>query len=127
MNSSVTLAPMDQARSSQEWISPVGQTIDDFIVELEDRDPEFKRENELTRPRRELARVVMRRREELGIDREELADRMGTTVAVVSRLERGRQSSSAATLRRLAAALDTRLVYSFEPNGDDQQTHVIVP
>ena len=40
---------------------------------------------------------------------------MGTSVAVISRLERGRQNCSPETLQRLARALDTRLVYSFEP------------
>jgi transcriptional regulator with XRE-family HTH domain len=58
----------------------------------------------------------MIRRIELDLSQQELADRMGTTVAVISRLERGSQNFSVDTLQRLAKALDTRLVYSFEPN-----------
>lgn len=97
------------------WISPIGQSVDDWIAELEEENPEFKKDRERNRPRRELARVLMTRRTELDLSQQDLADRMGTSVAVISRLERGRQNFSPATLKRLAAAPDTRLVYTFEP------------
>lgn len=114
---SANLAPMAQAedRDTEEWISPIGTSIADLIAEDEERDPEFKKERERSRPRRELARVLMIRRIELDLSQQELADRMGTSVAVISRLERGRQNFSPSTLKRLAEALDTRLVYTFEP------------
>jgi transcriptional regulator with XRE-family HTH domain len=54
----------------------------------------------------------------------ELADRMGTSVAVISRLERRRQNLSQATLQRLARALDTKLIYTFEPNDGAKSEHV---
>jgi len=117
---SANLAPMAHAedRDTKDWISPIGQRIEDLIAEEEERDPEFRRENERNRPRRELARVLMLRRVELDLSQQELADRMGTTVAVISRLERGSQNLSTATLQRLAQALDTKLVYAFEPVDD---------
>jgi len=52
---------------------------------------------------------------------------MGTSVSVISRLERSRQNLSLATLQRLATALDTKLVCSFEPNQDGALTRVVVP
>jgi ribosome-binding protein aMBF1 (putative translation factor) len=112
-----TLDPMAQTedQDTEEWISPIGRSVEEWIAELEEENPEFKRENERNRPRRELARVLMIRRIELDLSQQELADRMGTSVAVISRLERGRQNFSPATLKRLAEALDTRLVYTFEP------------
>jgi ribosome-binding protein aMBF1 (putative translation factor) len=112
-----TLNPMAQSQDQDTagWISPIGQSVEDWVAELEAENPEFKRENERNRPRRELARVLMIRRIELDLSQQELADRMGTSVAVISRLERGRQSFSPSTLKRLAEALDTRLVYTFEP------------
>ncbi len=115
---SATLTPVARAedRDTEESISPIGRSIDELIAEEEERDPEYKRENERNRPRRELARVMMLRRIELDLSQQELADRMGTSVGVVSRLERGRQNFSPETLQRLARALETRLVYSFEPN-----------
>jgi ribosome-binding protein aMBF1 (putative translation factor) len=130
---SANLAPMAEAenRDTEEWISPIGQSIEDLIAEEEARDPEFKRENERNRPRRELSRMLMIRRIELDLTQQELADRMGTTVAVISRLERGSQNFSTATLQRLAQALDTRLVYAFEPVDDASfeyvDSFVVVP
>lgn len=114
---SATLNPMAHKgdQDTEEWISPIGRSVEDFIAELEEENPEFKRENERNRPRRELSRMLMCRRTELDLSQQELADRMGTSVAVISRLERGRQNFTPATLKRLAEALDTRLVYSFEP------------
>jgi ribosome-binding protein aMBF1 (putative translation factor) len=114
---SANLRPMAQAenRDTQEWISPIGMSIEESIAEQERLHPELKKERERNRPRRELARMLMIRRIELDLSQRELADRMGTSVAVISRLERGRQNFSPATLKRLAEALDTRLVYTFEP------------
>jgi ribosome-binding protein aMBF1 (putative translation factor) len=122
MNTASTLAvsanlnPMAEAenRDTQEWISPIGMSIEESIAEQERLHPELKKERERNRPRRELARMLMIRRIELDLTQQELADRMGTTVAVISRLERGRQNFSPSTLKRLAEALDTRLVYTFE-------------
>jgi ribosome-binding protein aMBF1 (putative translation factor) len=123
---SATLIPMGQEgkSGSEEWISPIGTSVEDWIAELEALNPEFKRENERNRPRRELARLVMIRRVELDISQEELAERMGTSVAVISRLERGRQNFSVTTLQRLAKALDTKLVYTFEPNDGADPEYV---
>ncbi len=114
---SANLAPMAQAedRDTEEWISPIGTSIEEHVAEQERLYPELKKERERNRPRRELARMLMIRRVELNLSQQELADRMGTSVAVISRLERGRQNFSPSTLKRLAEALDTRLVYSFEP------------
>jgi ribosome-binding protein aMBF1 (putative translation factor) len=106
------------------WISPIGQSVEEWITELEEKNPEFKKERERNRPRRELAQVLMLRRTELDLSQQELADRMGTSVAVISRLERGRQNFTPATLQRLARALDTRLVYSFEPIDGEKPEYV---
>jgi ribosome-binding protein aMBF1 (putative translation factor) len=114
---SANLSPMAQAEDhdTQEWISPIGMSIEESIAEQERLHPELKKERERNRPRRELARLLMLRRIELDLSQQELADRMGTSVAVISRLERGRQNFSPSTLKRLAEALDTRLIYTFEP------------
>jgi ribosome-binding protein aMBF1 (putative translation factor) len=124
---------MAQAQESdtEDWISPIGRSVADWITKQEERDPEYKRERERTRPQRELARLVLIRRTELDITQQELAERMGTSVAVISRLERGRQNFSQSTLQRLAKALDTRLIYTFEPNSgssiESPDNLVVVP
>lgn len=88
---SATLAKVEAAgdQRPEEWISPIGQSITESIEEDERLDPEYKAERERNRPRRELARVLMLRRIELDLSQQELADRMGTSVAVISRLEKG--------------------------------------
>jgi ribosome-binding protein aMBF1 (putative translation factor) len=130
MKPTVTLIPVEQQgkfESEEEWISPIGHTIDDLLADLEEVNPELKKENERERPRRELASLMMIRRAELDLSQQELADRMGTSVSVISRLERSRQDLSLATLQRLATALDTQLVCSFEPNQAGALTRVVVP
>lgn len=139
MNMALTTARSDtldrmaqtEDRGTKEWISPIGRSVEDWILELEAENPEFKKDRERNRPRRELARVLMTRRTELDLSQQELADRMGTSVSVISRLERGSQNFTPETLQRLARALDTRLVYTFEPNDGKKPQYaeslVVVP
>jgi len=63
----------------------------------------------------QIARSVIVLRAKLGISQQELASRIGTSHSAISRLESGRHKTSVATLQRIAEALDTRLVVSFEP------------
>jgi transcriptional regulator with XRE-family HTH domain len=49
-----------------------------------------------------------------GLTQEELAEGIGTTQAVIARLESGRVKPSARTLERLAKATGTRLRIIFE-------------
>ena len=128
-----TLNPMAQKedQDTDGWISPIGQSVDEFIAEQEQVHPELRKERERNRPRRELSRMLMIRRVELDLSQQELADRMGTSVAVISRLERGSQNFTPTTLKRLAEALDARLVYTFEPTDraapEYVDTLVVVP
>lgn len=54
------------------------------------------------------------RRASLGMSQQELADRMGTTKSVVSRIESRQHRTGAETLRRLAAALEGQAVFGFD-------------
>ena len=78
------------------------------------KDPEFAKEYEALRPEYELTRMLISQRLERGLSQKELAERMNTTQSVISRLESGSANPSLATLRRLADALDARLVVRFE-------------
>ena len=99
--------------------SPAGQSVSDFNAEQERLHPEYRQETERTRPLFDIAKLVIVRRTELSITQQELAERMGTSHSVISRLESGRHKFSMATLQRLARALDVKLVLGFEPNGAD--------
>jgi len=65
-------------------------------------------------PYEQFARLVIRKRMQLGLTQQELAERMETSHSVVSRLESGQHRFSFATMRKLAKALDTHLVYGFQ-------------
>ena len=65
-------------------------------------------------PEYEIIRLIISRRIEWGLTQKELAERMNTTQSVISRLESGSANPSLATLKRLADALDARLVVRFE-------------
>lgn len=122
--------PQETEPKAEEWISPIGQTITEFIEEEEERDPAYKRERERTRHLREFAKLVLIRRTELGLNQQALAERMGTSHSVISRLESGRHSFSIATMERVARALDMKLVFGFEVDGggsEPTRNLVVVP
>lgn len=61
-----------------------------------------------------LGQLIYDLRTEAGLSQRELADRMGTTQSVISRLEEGGGARNRIdTLARLARALDRHLVLSF--------------
>jgi transcriptional regulator with XRE-family HTH domain len=77
------------------------------------RNPEYRAELERLAPYEALARIVIRRRGQLGLSQAQLAKRMGTSHSAISRIESGQHPTTVQTLRRLADALDTHLVVGF--------------
>jgi transcriptional regulator with XRE-family HTH domain len=64
-----------------------------------------------------LASALIRARGAAGMSQEQVAAAMGTTQAVVARLEGGRIKPTTRTLERFAKATHTRLHISFEPES----------
>ena len=62
-----------------------------------------------------LARALIRARGDADMTQEQVAQAMGTTQAVIARLESGRVMPSTRTLERFAKATGTRLRINFEP------------
>jgi ribosome-binding protein aMBF1 (putative translation factor) len=62
-----------------------------------------------------VAEALIKARGEADMTQEQVARAMGTTQAVVARLESGRTMPSTRTLKRFAEATRTRLRISFEP------------
>jgi len=115
----------------ESWVSPIGAHVADDIAEWEARDPEFRAERERMRPYADLAKFVVRLRAREGLSQEELARRMGTTKAAISRLESGRHRPTMETLRRLAEALGGRLLVTIEmapsaKRGTAEESHEAV-
>jgi len=78
-------------------------------------DPAYQRERARLDPFEAIARQVILRRGELGLTQKELAERVGTSHSVISRLESGQHRASIATLERVGEALGLRLVVTLEP------------
>ncbi len=96
-------------------ISPVG-TPHRESMRCRARNPEYRAELERLGPYEALARIVIRRRGQLGLSQAELAQRMGTSHSAISRIESGQHATTVQTLRRLAVALETNLVVGFADN-----------
>jgi len=93
--------------------SPVGAAVSDHIKESL-KDSEFRAAYERLAPYEALARIVIKRRGALELSQGELAARMGTTAATVSRIESGQHVVTRRTLKKLADAFGARAVLGFE-------------
>lgn len=94
--------------------SPIGTTVEAEIQRQRSESRRYREAGDRLAPFEQIARVVIMRRAELGLSQQEVAERMGTTTSVISRIERGQHRTSAETLRRLAEALDGHAVFGFE-------------
>ena len=84
------------------------------------KDPEFRAEYEALEPEFALASALIEARTRAGMTQAQVAKAMGTTQAVIARLEGGRVTPSTRTLERFAKATGTRLRIRFE--RDERRT-----
>jgi ribosome-binding protein aMBF1 (putative translation factor) len=82
------------------------------------KDAEFFAAYEALEEEFALASALIKARGDAEMTQEQVAEAMGTTQAVVARLESGRVLPSTRTLERFAKATRTRLRISFEPNPE---------
>jgi transcriptional regulator with XRE-family HTH domain len=80
------------------------------VLEILRQDPGYVEAEERLRPILEIAADVIRLREEKGWTQAELARRVGTRQANISRLENGLCNPTLNFLRKVARALDTELI-----------------
>lgn len=105
--------------------SPIGSPHTEGMQKRTRRSAAYKAALEEQLPYEQFARLVIRKRMQLGLTQQELAERMGTSHSVVSRLESGQHRFNFTTMRKLAKALDTHLVYGFQdeaPDSDSRQS-----
>ena len=79
------------------------------------KDPEFRRLWQESEVEYQLARKLMEKRLSKKISQRELAIKVKTTQAVISRIESMAANPSLGLLKRLAGALNTRLEIRFLP------------
>lgn len=95
-------------------ISPIGTTATEAAARRAARSPEYRAERDRVREFEDIARLVIKFRAKHNLTQQELASRVGTSYSAISRIESGRHKTSVETLRRIARALDARLVLGFE-------------
>lgn len=80
------------------------------------RDPELQRLYEGEKVNYQVALLIRKVREELGLTQGELAKRIGTTQSVISRLEDADyEGHSLSILQRIASALKRKIVIKMDP------------
>jgi len=77
----------------------------DFKEELL-KNPEFRKEYEALKPKYEMIRTLIERRNQLRISQTQLAKTIGTKQPAISRLERGDYNTTLDTLFKVASSLD---------------------
>jgi transcriptional regulator with XRE-family HTH domain len=82
------------------------------------KDPEFRAAYDALEDEFALASALIEARGRAGMTQAEVAQAMGTTQAVIARLEGGRSRPSTRTLERFAAATGSKLRIRFEPIGE---------
>ena len=80
-------------------------------------DPEFRKEYEALEPEFVLIESIIKRCAELEMTQKELADKLGTGQAVISRLESGNANPTLASLAEIAEALDADLHIELKPKS----------
>jgi ribosome-binding protein aMBF1 (putative translation factor) len=98
-------------------VSPVGSVHGH--ASRRSRNPAYQAALHKLAPFERIARMVIARRMAAGWTQQELAERMGTSHSVISRIESGQHATSVQTLARLADAFETHLVVGFDDSPSD--------
>ena len=83
------------------------------LLEKQLQSPSFKKLWEESKPQRRLTMQLIKTRLEKKMSQKELAQKAGTTQAVVSRIENMNANPSLKFMQKLARALDKKLVIEF--------------
>jgi ribosome-binding protein aMBF1 (putative translation factor) len=112
---------MAEKPSNGDALSPIGSSHSGEMAKRALASEAYREALRELAPAENLARLIIHKRTELGLSQADLADRMGTTPSVISRLENGQHSITMKTLQRVAAALERHLVVGF---AEDEELEV---
>jgi len=108
----------DKPAAARSKRAPIGSTHHAASGRRAQRSASYREELARIAPYEGIARMVIGRRRALGLTQQELAESIGTSHSVISRIESGQHATSVTTLRRLADAFETHLVVGFEDEPD---------
>jgi ribosome-binding protein aMBF1 (putative translation factor) len=92
----------DSSQSVAEGSPPIGPTHRAGTRRRAQQSAAYRDELRRVAPYDGIARLVTARRQALDLTQQQLADRVGTSHSVISRIESGQHPTSVTTLRRLA-------------------------
>ena len=107
-------------------VSPAGRTAEEASRARAGRSATYRALHEKHEPFREVAWLLIKYRMDHGLTQQQLADKVGTSYSQISRIERGQHETSIRTLRRIAEALDLRLLIGFESKSQPLSTREVV-
>jgi len=90
--------------------------FNDFLNE-QLKDPEFRNEWDALEPEFTIIQAMIGARKNSGITQKQLSKKAGIAQGDISKIENGSANPSLRTLKRLAAAMDTKLKIEFLPIG----------
>ena len=94
--------------------TPLGESLESHIAAAE-LEQEYRDARMRLDPFEQVARLLIRYRMDHGLSQTQLAERVGISHSVVSRIETGQHRTNLDTLSRIALALSRRLVILLEP------------
>lgn len=106
--------------------SPIGTGVNEHVEAKLARSERYREAYDRLAPFEQIARIAIMRRAQLGLSQQQVAERMGTTTSVISRIESGQHRTGTETLRRLAQALDGQAVVGFEFATDGEPERELV-
>lgn len=106
--------------------SPIGTSVSEHVERKLERSKDYREAYDRLAPFEQIARIAIMRRAQLGLSQQQVAERMGTTTSVISRIESGQHRAGTETLRRLAKALDGHAVVGFEFTTDGEPERELV-
>jgi ribosome-binding protein aMBF1 (putative translation factor) len=95
-------------------VSPIGSTSGTAKRRRAAQSTEYRAEHDRLAPYEVLARMIIARRLRYGLTQDQLAERMGTSVSAISRLESGQHRPNVETLEKLGHAFGEQFVLGFE-------------
>lgn len=104
-----------------ESVNPVGTASRPARRRRAARSAEYRAEQGRLASYEALARMVIGRRIRYGLTQDHLAERMGTSVSAISRLESGQHRPNVETLEKLGLAFGERFVFGFEDQAGNRE------
>lgn len=88
--------------------------LERYIKKRKESDPEFAKDYEIGYTEFKIGVILRQAREEVGLTQEELAKRLNTKRAIISRIENHAEDIRLSTLGKYATALGKKLYVSVE-------------